>query len=316
MDFPLTDLMDQDACYHKLVALLHPDGLACPACKASDQLRVHRRHRAPVLDYRCTACGGVFNAFTGTSLEGTHRRPAEMMLIRRGFAQGVPTVQLARELGCDRKHLLELRRRMQDSATPWLDRNPLGDDVVEADEIDQNGGEKGIEHADPDDPPRRRANRRRGHGTFAHDRPPVAGMVGRESGEIRLEVVDTTGVEELGDFVAGSCLGGTTVNTDEWCGDNRVGGHHGRIHVRVDHSGSKSTDAIDADGDGVREVHCNTMEGIWTGLRNFLRPFRGVSKWRMSQYVAMFERSHNIKAVTDEFHGVILGIGPNTEFAS
>lgn len=101
-----------------------------------------------------------------------------------------------------------------------------------------------------------------------------------------------------------------------WCGYNRVGGHHGRIHVRVDHSGSKSTYAIDADGDGVREVHCNTMEGIWTGLRNFLRPFRGVSKWCMSQYVAMFEWSHNIKAVTDEFHGVMLGIGPNTEFAS
>ncbi len=44
--FPLIDLMDQDACYHKLVALLHPGGLACPACKASDHLRVHRRHRA------------------------------------------------------------------------------------------------------------------------------------------------------------------------------------------------------------------------------------------------------------------------------
>ena len=26
-------------------------------------------------------------------------------------------------------------------------------------------------------------------------------------------------------------------------------------------------------------VHCNTMGGEWTGLRNFLRPFRGVSKW-------------------------------------
>ena len=28
MDFPLTDLMDQDACCHKFVALLHPAGLA------------------------------------------------------------------------------------------------------------------------------------------------------------------------------------------------------------------------------------------------------------------------------------------------
>jgi transposase-like protein len=316
MDFPLIDLMDQDTCYRKLLGLLHPDGLTCPNCGTDDRTHVHRRHRAPVLDYRCTACGRVFNSFTGTALEGTHRRPAEIMLILRGCAQGVPTAQLARELGCDRKHLLELRRRMQDFLKRWLDRNPLGDDVVEADEMDQNAGEKGIEHPDPDDPPRRRANGRRGHGTFANDRPPVAGMVGRESGEIRLEVVDSASANELGELVDVSCLSGATVNTDEWCGYSRVAGRHDRIHGTVDHSGPKSTYAIDADGDGVREVHCHTMEGTWTGLRNFLRPFRGVSKWCLSQYVAMFEWGHNIKEVTDEFLGFMLGIGPHTEFAS
>ena len=47
-------------------------------------------------------------------------------------------------------------------------------------------GKKGIQHADADDPPRRRANSRRGHGTFDTDRPPIAGVVGRESGEVRL----------------------------------------------------------------------------------------------------------------------------------
>src|SRR5881227_4036646 len=157
MDFPITQLMDEDACYRYLLEVLHPDGLACPRCGGRDGLKVHRRHRAPVLDYRCSACKRVFNAFTGTPLAGTHRRPAEIMLILRGFAQGVPTAQLARELGCDRKRLLELRRLMQDAAARWLDRSPLGDDVVEADEMDRNGGEKGFEHPDPDDPPRRRA---------------------------------------------------------------------------------------------------------------------------------------------------------------
>jgi transposase len=315
MDFPITDLMDQDACYHKLVGWLHPDGLDCPNCKTDDPLRAHRRHRAPVLDYRCTTCGRVFNAFTGTPLAGTHRTPAEIVLMLRGFAQGVPTAQLARELGCDRKHLLELRHLMQDDAARWLDRNPLGDDVVEGDEMYQNAGEKGIEHPDPDDPPRYRANNRRGHGTFANDRPPVAGVVGRESGEIRLEVVASASAEELDEFVDRSCLSGVTVNTDECCGYNRVGGHHDRIHVTVDHSGPKCTYAIDADGDGVREVHCNTMEGTWTGLRNFLRPFRGVSKWCRPQYVAMFQWSHNIKEVSDQFIQVMLGMGPYTEFA-
>ena len=32
MDFPITDLMDEDACYAKLVEWLHPDGFACPRC--------------------------------------------------------------------------------------------------------------------------------------------------------------------------------------------------------------------------------------------------------------------------------------------
>src|SRR4051795_5326585 len=158
---------------------------------------------------------------------------------------------MARELGCDRRWLLALRHRLQEYARRRLDRNPLGDAVVEADEMYQNAGEKGIPHDDPEDPPRRRANGRRGHGTFANDRPPIAGVVGRESGEVRLEVLESSGAAELGEFVADSCLAGTTVNTDEWCGYSRVDGRHDRAHVTVDHSGPRSSYAIDADGDGV-----------------------------------------------------------------
>jgi transposase-like protein len=142
MDFPIADLLDPQACYAKLVALLHPDRLACPRCGSHEGLKVHRRHRDPVLDYRCSGCGRVFNAWTGTILQGTQRRPAEILLILRGFAQGVSTARLARELGCDRMKLLTLRHKFQDNALIGLDRNPLGDAVVEADEMYQNAGEK------------------------------------------------------------------------------------------------------------------------------------------------------------------------------
>jgi transposase-like protein len=142
MDFPLADLMDEDACYAKLLAALHPGGLACPRCGAADRLGVHRRHRAPVLDYQCGRCRRVFNAWTGTALQGMQRPPSQIILILRGIAQGVPTARLARELGCDRMHLLGLRHRLQEHARMWLDRNPLGDQVVEADEMYQNAGEK------------------------------------------------------------------------------------------------------------------------------------------------------------------------------
>jgi hypothetical protein len=47
--------------------------------------------------------------------------------------------------------------------------------------------------------------------------------------------------------------------------------------------------AKDDDGDGVREVHVNTSEGFWTGLRNFVHPFRGVNKVYLQQYVGIDE---------------------------
>ncbi len=316
MDFPIADLLDEDACYALLVTWLHPHGLNCPRCKRQDRIKVHRRHRAPILDFRCYQCGRVFNVLTETALHGLRRRPSQLVLIVRGFAQGVPTARLARELGCDRKHPPEPRRRMQGHATRWLDGNPPGDAVVEADEMDQDAGEKGRVNDDPEDPPRRRANNRRGHGTFATDRPPIAGVVGRESGEVRMEVLETASGGELDAVVDGTCLEDTVVNTDEWKGYSRVGKRHGRVHRTVDHSGPRSTWAVDRDGDGVREVHCNTQEGLWTGVRNLLRPFRGVSKWYEAQYLAVIQWGHNLKEVSDEFLRVLLGIAPSTRFAT
>ena len=75
--------------------------------------------------------------------------PSELVLILRGFAQGVPTAQLARELGCDRSELLRLRHRLQDLAFENRDDLPLDDPVLEADEAYQNAGEKGVPHATP-----------------------------------------------------------------------------------------------------------------------------------------------------------------------
>jgi transposase-like protein len=141
MDFPLTGLMDEDACYARLVEALHPDGLACPRCGGA-RLGIHRRHREPVIDYRCRDCRRVFNAFTGTALHKTSRRPSALVLILRGVAQGATTARMARELGCDRMKLLELRHKLQANAVAGLDPEPLPDATAEADECYVNAGEK------------------------------------------------------------------------------------------------------------------------------------------------------------------------------
>jgi len=177
----------------------------------------------------------------------------------------------------------------------------------------QNAGEKGKRHPDPEDPPRRRANKRRGRGTWENDRPPIAGVVGRESGQIRLEVIRNADRKTLQPFVEGCTRPDAVVNTDELKSYGRLS-ETGRIHRTVCHTPGQREWAKDEDGDGVRETHTNTSEGTWTGLRNFLRPFRGVHKQYLNQYTKVFEWAHNLKEMTvHDLHQILC---PSTSFVT
>ena len=137
-------------------------------------------------------------------------------------------------------------------------------------------GEKGERHDESNDPPRRRANKRKGHGTYDNDRPPIDGTVGRESGQARLRVAHHTDKETLVHHVHRFTLADAVACTDEWQSHN----HIIRTHAAVCHSAKEC--ARDDDGDGIREVHVYTTEGVWTTMRNSWRPFRGVHKKYLS----------------------------------
>ena len=130
-------------------------------------------------------------------------------------------------------------------------------------------------------------------------------MVGRETGQVRLTVVEHSDGETLQEVVRRASWPMATVNTDEWQGYNRLP-EMGRERATVCHAAGEW--ARDDDGDGIREVHNNTQEGLWTGLRNFLRPFRGVNKQYLYQYVAIFEWGYHVKRATVEFLHALLGI--------
>jgi transposase-like protein len=140
-------------------------------------------------------------------------------------------------------------------------------------------------------------------------------VLGRESGEARLQVVDRADGATLEGIVDDTTLEGSTIYTDEWKGYNGLSGPR-RDHVWVSHAGPRRDWARDDDGHGIREAHVNTMEGHWTGLRNFLRPFRGVSKWYLGQYAAINQWGHNLKQATDDFLRILLSMRPSTGSAS
>lgn len=114
IQFALTDLLDEQACYDYLLKALHPRGLPCPnGHRLPPDQAAHRRRRAPVLDYRCRKCGKVFNVFTGTLWSGTHYRPTIIVQLLKGIAQGTPTLHLAEELHLDRSNLNSRRHQIQ-----------------------------------------------------------------------------------------------------------------------------------------------------------------------------------------------------------
>lgn len=80
--------------------------------------------------------------------------------------------------------------------------------------------------------------------------------------------------------------------TDEYNIYNRLG-EWGYAHKTVCHSAGEY--ARDGDGDGICEVHVNTQEGIWSVLRSWLRPHRGISMDKLPIYLGFFEFVFNTK---------------------
>ena len=94
-------------------------------------------------------------------------------------------------------------------------------------------------------------------------------------------------------LIQGYVRPGTAIYTDEYA----VYSHLSRLgfsHSFVCHS--RGEYARDDGGDGVREVHVNTVEGLWSLLRAWLRPHRGISQEKLPSYLALFKFAYNNRA--------------------
>jgi len=96
----------------------------------------------------------------------------------------------------------------------------------------------------------------------------------------------------IGPIIESVIAPGTMVYTDEYDIYARLE-DWGYGHQTVCHS--KGEYARDEDGDGFFEIHVNTMEGVWSLLRSWLRPHRGISQEKLPLYLAFFEFVHNAR---------------------
>jgi transposase-like protein len=144
MDFPITDLMSEQASTEWIMEYFHPTGVRCPHCDAAwaEAKEFRRTRQSELIVYRCQRCRGIYTLYSGTIFQGRHLRPAQVVLLVRGVLKGESAASLARELGMSRTTITELRHLIQDNAAQMQSEKPLSDNVVEADEMFQNAGEK------------------------------------------------------------------------------------------------------------------------------------------------------------------------------
>ena len=95
------------------------------------------------------------------------------------------------------------------------------------------------------------------------------------------------------------------VYTDEYDIESRLE-EWGYDHRTVCHA--KGEYARDDDGDGFCETHVNTLEGLWSLLRSWLRPHREISQEKLPLYLAFFEFIHNARARGKSVLGSLIGL--------